>query len=201
MPTPIAEKSAQRDRWIAVYIGALSVVLAICALGGENAAKEASSKNIEAANTWAWFQAKNMRRDALRLQTAELELFLATQLNLDEATRKAFTDRISAYRQQEALLTTEPETGEGLNELFAKAKALEAERDLARKQDPFFDNGQALLQIAIVLASVAIVSGGSLALTISAISGLAGTASTLHGFWLGASDGLDSLKALFPLFF
>jgi hypothetical protein len=128
MPTPIAEKSAQRDRWIAVYIGALSVVLAICALGGENAAKEASSKNIEAANTWAWFQAKNMRRDALRLQTAELELFLATQLNLDEATRKAFTDRISAYRQQEALLTTEPETGEGLNELFAKAKALEAER-------------------------------------------------------------------------
>lgn len=201
MPTSIAEKSAQRDRWIAVYIGALSVVLAICALGGENAAKEASNKNIEAANTWAWFQAKNMRRDALRLQIAELELFLAAQPGLDEATRKAFTDRISAYRSQEALLTTEPATGEGLNELFAKGKALEAERDLARKQDPYFDSGQALLQIAIVLASVAIVSGGSLALTISAIFGLAGTVSTLHGFWLGAPDGLESLKALLPLFF
>lgn len=188
MPSAVAERAATRDRWIAVYIGALSVVLAICALGGDNAAKDASSKNIEAANTWAWFQAKNMRRDAIRLQISELELLLATHSDLNEQARTAISDRITAYRNQDALLTSEPETGEGLDELFTRGKALEAERDLARKQDPFFDHGQALLQIAIVLASVAIVSGGRLALTMSGVLGLAGTALTVHGFSLGAPE-------------
>jgi len=51
-------------------------------------------------------------------------------------------------------LTSEPETGEGLKELMAKVKALEAQRDRAMRKDPYFDYGQALLQIAIVLASV-----------------------------------------------
>ena len=190
MPS-LAEKASKRDRWIAVYIAAISVVLAICVLGGDNAAKEASNKNIEAANTWAWFQAKNMRRDALRLQIAELELLLLTHPGLDESARMAIAERIATYRQQEELLTSEPATGEGLKELFARGKALEAERDLARRQDPYFDNGQALLQIAIVLASVAIVSGGNLALILSGGLGLAGIALTVHGFHLGSPEALE----------
>ena len=105
MPS-LAEKASKRDRWIAVYIAAISVVLAICVLGGDNAAKEASNKNIEAANTWAWFQAKNMRRDALRLQIAELELLLVTHPGLDESARMAIAERIATYRQQEELLTS-----------------------------------------------------------------------------------------------
>jgi hypothetical protein len=191
MPSTVAEKSATRDRWIAVYIGALSVVLAICALGGDNAAKEASSKNIEAANIWAWYQAKNMRRDAIRLQISELELLIATQPDLSPQARNLITDRIAAYRSQEALLTSEPDKGEGLEQLFVRGKALEAERDLARKQDPFFDHGQALLQIAIVLASVAIVSGGRLALTMSGLLGIGGTALTANGFALGAPGAVQ----------
>ncbi len=186
MPSTVAEKSATRDRWIAVYIGSLSVVLAICALGGDNAAKEASNKNIEAANTWAWFQAKNIRRDAIRLQISELELLIATQPDLNEQGRNLISERIATYRQQENLLTSETDKGEGLDQLFIRGKALEADRDLARTQDPFFDQGQALLQIAIVLASVAIVSGGRLALIMSGLLGLAGTALTVNGFALGA---------------
>ena len=50
------------------------------------------------------------------------------------------------------------ERGEGLDELFAKGRRLEAQRDEARRRGPYFDYGQALLQIAIVLASVAIIS-------------------------------------------
>ncbi|MGE5267310.1 MAG: DUF4337 family protein, partial [Deltaproteobacteria bacterium] len=49
-----------RDRWVAVYIGVLAVILAICAMGGGNATKDATLSNIEAANVWAFFQAKNM---------------------------------------------------------------------------------------------------------------------------------------------
>ena len=67
-----------REKWIGVYIGVLAVMLAICSMGGGNAAKEATLKNIAAANTWSFFQAKNMRRHVLRLQADELELRLAT---------------------------------------------------------------------------------------------------------------------------
>jgi len=52
----------RRDRLIAVHIGVLAVALAICSMGAGNATKEAMTPNIEAANTWAFFQAKNIRR-------------------------------------------------------------------------------------------------------------------------------------------
>jgi len=196
MPSAVAERTGTRDRWIAVYIGTLSVILAICALGGDNAAKDASSKNIEAANTWAWFQAKNMRRDALRLQIAELELLLATQPDLSDSARTAVLDKIASYRRQEGLLTSEPDTGEGLDELYLRGKMLEAERDRARQQDPYYDHGQALLQIAIVLASVAIVSGGWIALSISIVLGISGTLLTLLGFSLGAAETVELMNRL-----
>src|ERR1044072_7100653 len=54
----------ERDRWTGVYIGILAVILAICSMGGGNAAKDATLQNIEAANTWSFFQAKNLRRQA-----------------------------------------------------------------------------------------------------------------------------------------
>ncbi len=73
------DRSKQRDRLIAVYIGILAVALAICSVGGGNATKDATARNIEAANAWAFFQAKNIRRNDVRLQIDTLELRLATE--------------------------------------------------------------------------------------------------------------------------
>lgn len=173
-----------RDRLIGVYIAVLAVILAICAMGGGNAAKEATLKNIEATNTWGFFQAKNMRRHVLRVQTDELELLKATTPALPDAARAAIDAKIAAYRAQDKELTTEPATGEGLDELFVRGKALEAERDRAMRKDPYFDYGEALLQIAIVLGGVAIISGGSAVLVASFIMAALGTLMTLNGFTL-----------------
>lgn len=179
-----AQSKSSRERWVAVYIGVLAVLLAICALGGGNAAKEATLKNIEASNTWAFFQAKNMRRHMLRLQLDELELMLASQAGMSPEGRSAIEAKLKLYRDQEKLLSSDPKAGEGLDELFAKGKSLEVERDLAIRRDPYFDYGQALLQIAIVLASVAIISGANLLLTISGLLALMGSLLTFNGFTL-----------------
>ena len=173
-----------RERWIGVYIAVLAVLLALCALGGGNASKEAMQHNIAAANTWAFFQAKNMRRHVLRVEADDLELRLIAEPGLTEAGRAAIRERIAAYKEQIAKLTSEPETQEGLDELFKRGKALEALRDRAMRQDPYFDYGQALLQIAIVLASVAIITKGSGVLAASALAGLAGTLLMANGFTL-----------------
>lgn len=173
----------QRDRLIGVYIGVLAVILAICSMGGGNAAKEATLRNIEAANTWAFFQAKNLRRQLLRVQADEFELMLANPAN-PEPARTAVEGKLRHYREQEKLLTSDAKTQEGLDELFQKGKALEAARDLAMRRDPYFDYGEALLQIAIVLASVAIISAGTPVLLASAVAGGLGALLTLNGFLL-----------------
>ena len=176
------------DRKIGVYIGILAVLLALCTLGGGNATKDATIKNIEATNTWAFFQAKNMRRHVLRLETDALELRLATEAGLSTDAKTAIAARIADYKKQDASLTSDPDKEpakrEGLDQLWEKAKALEAARDIAMRKDPYFDYGQALLQIAIVLASVAIVAGGSTVLVASFVLAALGILMTFNGFTL-----------------
>jgi hypothetical protein len=176
--------SKHRDRLIAVYIGVLAVALAICSVGAGNATKDATARNIEAANAWAFFQAKNIRRNDVRLQIDTLELRLATEPDLSESTRTAIADKLRSYRDYEARLSSEPDTGEGLNELLVRGKTLEAQRDRAMRRDPYFDYGQALLQIAIVLASVSIITGGASLLVMSILLASGGAILTLNGFTL-----------------
>jgi hypothetical protein len=179
-----ADSRAERDRWIGVYIAVLAGVLAICGMGGGNAAKEATLKNVETANTWAFYQAKNMRRHVLRVQADELELLLAGQPNMPDGAKTAIEAKIQQYREQDKNLTSDPASGEGLEQLFKKGKSLEADRDLAMRRDPFFDFGQALLQIAIVLASVALLAGGNFLLIVSGLVGALGVLLTFNGYTL-----------------
>lgn len=178
------DNQRDRDRWIGVYIGILAVILAICSMGGGNASKEATLKNIEATNVWSFFQAKNMRRHVLRLEVDQLELTALSNPALTPEARAAIEAKVADYKKLDAELTSNPKSNEGLDELFNRGKALEAERDLAMSQDPYFDYGEALLQIAIVLGGVAIISGGSLLITASVIMGILGTLMTINGFTL-----------------
>jgi hypothetical protein len=181
-----------RDRWVGVYIGVLAVLLAICSMGGGNAAKDATLKNIEAANTWAFFQAKNMRRHVLRVESDDLALRLKAEPGLTPDGRAAIEAKIADYKMQDDILTTgDPakpvEAREGLDQLFDKGKRLEAERDIAMRKDPYFDYAEALLQIAIVLASISIITKGSFLLGASGLLGVAGALLTLNGFTLAVA--------------
>lgn len=173
-----------RDKLIGVYIGILAVTLAICSMGGDNAAKDAMLKNIEASNTWAFFQAKNARRQGLKLQADQLELMAGSNPTQTDDIRQKIAARIADYRAQADKLTTDPERNEGLDELWKAGKRLEAERNVALDRSPYFDYGAALLQIAIVLASIAIISGGNALLFGSFVLGALGAISTVGGFTL-----------------
>lgn len=177
-------EKTKRDRLIAVYIGVLAVILAIAGVGGGNATKDATGRNIEASNTWAFFQAKTIRRHEIRLQISEFEVLLATQPGLAAETRADIEQRIEKLRQDEARYTSEPDTGEGTKELMARARTLEQQRNVAMAKDPYFDYGQALLQIAIVLASVSIITGGTALLFLSGLLAVIGAVLTANGFFL-----------------
>ncbi len=106
---------------------------------------------------------------------------------MPDDVKKSIEAKIADYKVQDKTLTSDPKTGEGLDELFNKGKALEAQRDEALQRGPYFDYGQALLQIAIVLASVAIISEGTFLLVVSFVLGGLGMLSTIGGFTLAIS--------------
>lgn len=178
------ENMKGRDKLIGVWIGILAVLLAICSLGDSNAQQDAMQQNIAASNIWAFFQAKNARRQSLRLHADEFEVMLKASAALTDDVRKFIATKVADYKAQDQKLTSDPERNEGLDELFAKGKALEAARDEALKRGPYFDYGQALLQIAIVLASVAIISGGNMLLAGSLLLGALSAVLTFGGFTL-----------------
>ena len=69
-------------------------------------------------------------------------------------------------------------------EIEKEAKKLEHERDLYRTKDPYFEYGEVLLQIAIVMASISILSGSRPVLYFAIVSALLGTLFSLNGFLL-----------------
>ncbi len=53
---------------------------------------------------------------------------------------------------------SEPETGEGKKELYAAAKKLEQERDIAKQRSPWISYASTAYQLSIVLLSASILS-------------------------------------------
>ncbi len=168
----------------AILIAFFAMLLAVTSLGGNNATKEALNENVAAANAFNFFQAKNIRQTNYALAAAELELGWVNDPSLPEAARAAVRNKIGDYTRTVTRYESEPETGEGKKELLAKAREHAAKRDLALKQDPYFDYSEALLQIAIVLVSVSIVADQRWLSGIAAVLGVIGFLLMINGFLL-----------------
>ncbi len=171
-------------RRAAIVIGVIAALLAITTVGGSNAMKTMLNANIHASDTYSFYQAKSIRQTANQLAADQLETVLATHADLTAEARADIQKRIDRYKRRVERFETEPSTGEGKQELLAKAKGYEAQRDRAILQDPNFEFAEGLFQIAIVLGSVSIVAASRLLL--AACVGLAGFASllALNGFFL-----------------
>ena len=167
----------------AMLVSVLAMCLAIASLGGSNAAKDSMSNNILAANAYSFYQAKNVRQTSYKIAADDLRIQLAND-KLTPAAKTLVEKKLGDYEKNIARYESEPETGEGKKELMEKAKAHEHERDMALRQDPWFDYAEALLQIAIVLTSVAILTGAHVLFWVPCALGLLGIFSTLNGFLL-----------------
>lgn len=152
-----AEASFRRAA--AVILGVIAMLLAIASLLGEAAMKETINFNIKASDTFAFYQAKNERQTTLQIAADQLEALAASHPEWSGAARAGADKLIAGYRATVARYESDPKTGEGKKELLQKARDFEVLRDTRQRQDRYFDYAEALLQIAIVLASVSIVTG------------------------------------------
>jgi hypothetical protein len=183
----LMDKDKEQDQFkrrAAVVIAVCAMLLAITGLGGNNATKEALNSNILASNYFNFFQAKNVRQTAYILAANELEVAWANDPQLSAEAKAGVQRKMEDYRKTIARYESEPETQEGKKELIVRARAEEQKRDHALKQDPYFDYAEALLQIAIVLISVAIVAEQVWLSYVGGVLGLIGGLLMINGFLL-----------------
>jgi hypothetical protein len=151
------EHISGENRKIALLIAIIALFLALSEMLGKGAQTEAISKNVEASNLWAFFQAKSIRRTLV--QTAAEQGKLSLPGAADDAARAALQKQIEDWQKTAARYRSEPETGEGTEQLAERAKHAEEERDHASARYHHYEIASAAFQIAIVLASATIITG------------------------------------------
>src|SRR4028119_814634 len=75
---------------VALMIAFMAMLLAITSLGGGNAAEDIMNHNIHASDTWAFYQAKNIRQTSYRIAADTLEV----ELQLHSATISPETQQL-----------------------------------------------------------------------------------------------------------
>jgi hypothetical protein len=171
-------------RFTGVYLGVVAMLLAIASLGGSEATKEMLNSNIHASDTYAFYQAKNIRQTSYQIAAEQIELLGAGLTGLSAEQQSKIQQLSKRYRDTAARYDSEPATGEGKKELMAKAKQWEKKRDHAAAEIPNFEYAEALYQIAIVLGSVAIVASSPWLLGLSGVLATGGLLLTLNGYLL-----------------
>ena len=174
-----AEHASGENKKIALLIAVIALCLALSETLGKGAQTESISKNVEASNLWAFFQAKSIRRTVVEAVSDQAKLSLGVMG--DDAAKAALQKQIDAWQKTAARYRSEPETREGSEQLAERAKHSEEERDLATAKYHHFELASAAFQIGIVLASATIITGIIALAWISGLLTLAGIAVTALG--------------------
>jgi hypothetical protein len=181
LPNP-EELEERRDksfsRRVALVTAVYAVVLAIASLGGNNAMKEMLLAQQEASNQWSYYQAKVIREHLNRGNKMVVETQLAEPSLLKGPDRVKYEALAKKFADEEKRMNADKK------EIEPKAKAAEAERDRNQTKDPYFDYAEVLLQIAIVCASVSILSTSRPMFWFSSVLAVLGAVSMINGFLL-----------------
>jgi len=142
------------DSWprrMAVVVSFLAASLALAEIGAKSSQTAYLTHHIGASDTWAFYQAKNLRAGMWNSQAVLLE-------SLPNADSPAIQDRIKTAHAEESRMRDEPGKGEGMKQLLAKALEEQEERDHAFHAYHGYEYTSGALEISIVLASVSVVT-------------------------------------------
>ncbi|HEV2954634.1 MAG TPA: DUF4337 domain-containing protein [Xanthobacteraceae bacterium] len=186
-----AEEAGHHNKGIALLIAVLALFLALSETLGKAAQTGALTDTVQSSDTWAFYQARNIRATTVGTQKEVLELQAAAVT--DPAQKEALTKKIADWEKRIKRWESDPEKREGMKELMAKAQGLEKKRDYQLEQYHNYEIASAALQIAIVLASASIITSMTILAWLSGGGGILGVVFMAFGFW--APDVLMHLFA------
>jgi hypothetical protein len=183
-PHEVHEKAENPfSRTVALAVAVYAVVLAIASAAEHNCAKEMLMAKQGESNAWNHYQSKSTREAINRNDAIKLEVAKKKSGNAFPADQQELLDW---FRNEEARMKADKkEIEEGNKETHEKgAREFQEEVQLLQKKDPYFEFAEVMLQLAIVLASVAILSGKRWAFAISLVLAVSGALLTVNGFFL-----------------
>ncbi|MBF0441418.1 MAG: DUF4337 domain-containing protein [Oligoflexales bacterium] len=179
-PEELKENTANRfSRNVALMTACFAVILAFTSLGGNNASKEMMLAQQETSNQWAFYQSKTIRENMYKLERVKLSAALVEKgKSMTPEARAEYDKLLGVFTAEEQRYNSEKK------EIEQKAKQKENERDLYLAKDPYFDYAEVLLQISIVMASIAIIAGSFPVMVVSAVVALIGAFFSFNGFFM-----------------
>ena len=157
-----SEREAKIKDKAGLVINIFALLLAVNAWYGGKLSSTVLNNTIAANNQWAWYQAKNMRE--VLYTTSAMDTRLPENKEKFEAEAKRMND--------------------DKKEIMEKAKALEAERDEAKKRSPWIGYASTAYQLSIVLLSASILAVSMPLFYGSFIVAGAGLILSLNGLYL-----------------
>jgi Flp pilus assembly protein TadB len=142
-----AEQAGERRHLapISLTMAILAVLIAAVSLLGHRMHTEELLLQTKATDQWAYYQAKNMRRNNLEALSDVLTALENTKAERAQEVQKHFHEEIDKYRDQQKDIQNE-------------AHNLEAEVGLASRRADRFDLGEVFLEIALVVTSITLLT-------------------------------------------
>jgi len=169
MPDEVSElkeraESAEHEPSLApvtLSMAVLAVLVAAVTLLGHRAHTEEIILQTRSADQWAYYQAKEIRRRNYELFVDELSVFSLQDAKQVDAIRQKYTKEIERY-------------GDELKEIEAEAKKAEAEVKVEEARADRFDLAEVLLEAALVISSITLLTRKKLFWIFGIVLSLAG---------------------------
>ena len=156
--TDSAVEAKEKDRTVALIIAVLALLLALAEAGAKDAQHRSTEKNIESSDLYNFYQAKKIRSSVAETGVKLLEAQKTAVV--EPKAQEAFERQIGGFKATVASFEKDPKKPEdSLGAIQERASKAAESRELANRRLERYEFGSGLIQIAIVLASAAIITG------------------------------------------
>lgn len=176
----------------ALSISVLAALLALASAGSDSANQTIINSNIEAANKWGFYQAKNARQAMNRLAADDLDAQIKMRPEMDAALKADLVKVVEKRRATADRYESEPDpkdpenplAGDGKVQLMASARSWEDRASKSQQRAKNFGFAGVFLQIGVVLGSVAILANNKYSFAGLFIAGALGLVFLVNAWFL-----------------
>jgi hypothetical protein len=154
---------------VSMTMAILAVLVAVATLFGHRAHTEELLLQSQATDQWAYYQAKNIRLHEMQTMIDLLNVVTTQDKEKTELLWEKYQKEVERYDSDK-------------NDIAEKAKDHEHERDILRAKADRFDAGEGILEIALVICSLTLLTDKKLFWYAAMLIGVIGVVVSLGGF-------------------
>jgi Domain of unknown function (DUF4337) len=157
-------------RRVGILVGVVGIFLSVVTIASHRAHTDAVIHRTESNDQWTYYQAKKIREN-----TDEVAMALLQSLGTDAAKTEAVVHKLEAARAKYAA---------DAEKIQEEARAKDKETDIEEHRALFFDVGEGLLELGLVLCSLYFLARKAFFPVFGILASIAGTVMGVLGFLL-----------------